>query len=84
MIKVKFGPGSQPEFLGKRTSSGLWLLCYTQRERFAIAITIAITIMFNFTIIFIDCSSYMCLCVLAGGGNFSCKGIDYFPTETYR
>ena len=62
MIKVKFGPGSQPEFLGKRTSSGLWLLCYTQRERFTvviiipitIAITIAITIMFNFTIIFID------------------------------
>ena len=58
MIKVKFGPGSQPEFLGKRTSSGLWLLCYTQRERFTvviiIAITISITIMFNFTIIFID------------------------------
>ena len=57
MIKVKFGPGSQPEFLGKRTSSGLWLLCYTQRERFTvviiIAITIAITIMFNFTIILI-------------------------------
>jgi len=47
---VKFGPGSQPEFLGKRTSSGLWLLCYTQ----------------------------------PGGGNFSCRGIDYFPTETYR
>ena len=58
MIKVKFGPGSQPEFLGKRTSSGLWLLCYTQRERFTVviitAITISITIMFNFTIIFID------------------------------
>ena len=50
MIKVKFGPGSQPEFLGKRTSSGLWLLCYTQRERFTVVIPI--TIMFNFTITF--------------------------------
>ena len=56
MTKVKFGPGSQPEFLGKRTSSGLWLLCYTQRERITvviiIAITIPITTMINFTITF--------------------------------
>ena len=32
---VRFGPASQPEFLAKRTSSGLWQLCYSRREYLA-------------------------------------------------
>jgi len=27
---LRFGPASQPEFLAKRTSSGLWQLCYSR------------------------------------------------------